>query len=163
MEDKLNFIIWVAMFFTAISIMAFVYGYSGDLNLFFSDGQGISSPEQVDIQGDSSDDLSFNDEEYQGFWGGLKKNWEIFKYKAGVLWGKVTGVVKSLPIIGAIWEAFEWAYSGLVFILALMTLQVFPEDMPLIIQVLFVTPIYSGLLYIIVPVIHDILQNAPTT
>lgn len=170
MEDKLHFLIWVAMFITAISIMSYVYGYTDNIQYFFADDEEVLAPSRTDIDGNETYGFPNQPKDLQdvieedGIIAGI-----IFYIQAGVentidyLFNVVPNTVKSIPVIGAIWEGLEWAYTGFIFILSLLTLQIFPEEMPIILRVLYVTPIYAGILYIIVPVVKDLLQNIPTT
>jgi len=143
MENKMGFIMKLSAMITIIAISTFLFGFADELNFIWGEDESgsIEHPENIEL-GEGGDNSGLN---------------SIFGL-LGLAWDYISGTVKSIPILGQMWMLLEWVWAGIVFIIYLLTFQFFPSDMPFILQAVIMTPIFAGLLYIMMPIFGRIIE-----
>ena len=139
----MGFIMKLSAMITIIAISTFLFGFADELNFIWGEDESgsIEHPENIEL-GEGGDNSGLN---------------SIFGL-LGLAWDYISGTVKSIPILGQMWMLLEWVWAGIVFIIYLLTFQFFPSDMPFILQAVIMTPIFAGLLYIMMPIFGRIIE-----
>ena len=147
MENKMGFIMKLSAMITIIAISTFLFGFDDELNFIWGEDESglIEHPENIEL----------NDAESEG---GDNSGLNFIFGLLGMAWNYISGTIKSIPILGQMWMLLEWVWAGIVFIIYLLTFQFFPSDMPFILQALIMTPIFAGLLYIMMPIFGKIIE-----
>lgn len=167
-DSQFHFIIWVSMFISAIAICSFVYGYTNNINLLM----GVDDRGEI-IKFDATTTQDTQNNSFVGigekFMSGdiIGSLWDSICMIGGTMiefWTQtIAPAIKGIPILGHIYYALEWIVTGFMFFIAIITLDIFPNDMPILIQILILTPVYIGLLAVIINIASNYLQSYPTT
>lgn len=151
-STSFNFIVGITLFVTILSLGAYAFNF-GDIQNIWGTGENIDTPKQTDT--------GVNDEIVENI---QNQDWiavtiNIFQKAWEIITGAVISGLKNIPFLGQLIIIGEWVWTGVLFFLGLLTWSYFPDEMPFIVKLVLISPIYAGLLYVMMPLFSRILEG----